>query len=73
MFLIIKIAYKNYPWNSTAHEYLNKEKGLFETRFQFSPKSFQEKISNEISKLEQPGLVIIEAPMGAHDIMMTVQ
>lgn len=56
--------FKNYPWNSTAHEYLNKEKGLFETRFQFSPKSFQEKISNEISKLEQPGLVIIEAPMG---------
>ncbi|MGP1406631.1 DEAD/DEAH box helicase family protein [Filifactor alocis] len=37
---------------------------MFEARFQFSPKSFQEKISNEISKLEQPGLVIIEAPMG---------
>lgn len=55
---------KTSSWESKASQYSNKEKGLFISRFGFCPKSFQEKISNEISKLERPGLVIIEAPIG---------
>ena len=53
--------HKSDPWGSNIS--LNPTE-FYEKRFGFIPRSFQEKIYNEINKLQNPGLIIIEAPMG---------
>lgn len=53
--------YKSNPWDSSIS--LNSF-DFYEKRFGFFPRSFQENIYNEINNLNNPGLIIIEAPMG---------
>lgn len=40
-------------------------KGVYQKRFDFEPREVQRKISEQISATSQPGIVILEAPMGS--------
>ena len=40
-------------------------KGVYQKRFDFEPREVQRKISEQISAASQPGIVILEAPMGS--------
>lgn len=39
-------------------------KGQYERRWHFDPRPVQEKMSEQIAEIDEPGMVIIEAPMG---------
>ena len=46
-------------WNPEPYSY-----GIYDERFKFEPRDAQEKISEAISNTDEPGIFIIEAPMG---------
>lgn len=54
--------FKNYPWQTTSHYHDNNT--LYLKRFDFYPREIQATLSNIIEESIDPGIFILEAPMG---------
>lgn len=53
--------FKSFPWDPVS--YLDSQE-LYSQRFDFKPNNIQKTLSNVIEKTEDPGVFILEAPMG---------
>ena len=56
-----KAWFKTTPIESLNHPSVQE---MYDARFEFKPRGLQEKMANLIEGIEEPGLIILEAPMG---------
>lgn len=56
--------YKWYNDRASSWEPQEYDDEMYQKRFDFSPRDTQRKISEEINNIDEPGIVILEAPMG---------
>jgi len=53
--------FKSFPWDTEGY---SEPEELYSKRFGFEPRDVQEKLSDVIEKTTEPGIFILEAPMG---------